>query len=83
MSEVKHKVPEADKSLAKRFPKLAAEWHPTKNGNLRPEDVSYGSKKKVWWKCHVADDHEWFTTVLSRTYKPQGCACCAGCTRRA
>ena len=28
-------------------PDLAAEWHPTKNGRLSPEDISYGSKKKI------------------------------------
>ncbi|MBQ7064572.1 MAG: zinc-ribbon domain-containing protein, partial [Firmicutes bacterium] len=30
-------------------PALAAEWHPYKNGELKPEDVTAGSKAKVWW----------------------------------
>jgi len=30
-------------------PKLAEEWHPTKNGNLTPKDVLPKSGKKVWW----------------------------------
>ena len=30
-------------------PELAEQWHPTKNGNLTPSQVTYGSKRKVWW----------------------------------
>src|SRR3990167_4522119 len=37
--------------LSKSHPHLAREWHPTKNGNLTPFDVTAGSHKKVWWKC--------------------------------
>jgi very-short-patch-repair endonuclease len=43
--------PPAEKSLAFLNPKVAGEWHPTKNGKLRPEDVTPGSGKKVWWQC--------------------------------
>ena len=38
-------------------PKLAEEWHPIKNGKMMPEDVTFGSAKKVWWKCKA--NHEW------------------------
>jgi hypothetical protein len=34
------------------FPEISSEWHPTKNGKLRPEQVTHGSQKVVWWKCH-------------------------------
>lgn len=37
------------KSLAEIHPELTKQWHPTKNGNLKPEDVTYGCTKKVWW----------------------------------
>ena len=40
-----------EKSLAYRFPELSKEWHPTKNGDLTPYDVTVGSHKKVWWIC--------------------------------
>src|SRR5262245_28146044 len=56
-------------------PQLAAEWHPTKNGDLRPEDVVAGSNKKVWWKCPKADDHEWEAVIASRA-GGTGCPCC-------
>ena len=36
-------------SLAEARPDLAKEWNYEKNGDLRPEDVSCGSNKKVWW----------------------------------
>ncbi len=29
------------------YPDLVKEWHPTKNGNLTSENVTYGSSKKV------------------------------------
>jgi hypothetical protein len=40
---------------------LAKQWHPTKNNELTPFDVSKGSDKKVWWKCEKGKDHEWKT----------------------
>lgn len=46
-------------SLAEARPDLAKEWNYEKNGDLKPEDVSYGSKQKVWWKLpyDVSDDY--------------------------
>ena len=56
-----------------------AEWHPTKNADLNPEELTHGSNKKVWWKCPKADDHEWPVEIYSRT-KTNGSKCpfCAG-----
>ena len=34
--------------LASRFPDLAKEWHPTKNGDLTPDQVLWGSNRRVW-----------------------------------
>ena len=62
--------------LATLNPKLADEWHPTKNENLTPFDVSEGSDKLVWWKCDKGDDHEWQTPVYRR--KVSGCPFCLG-----
>ena len=39
--------------LSVTHPHLAAEWHPTKNGELRAENVTAGSSKKVWWQCSL------------------------------
>ena len=55
------------KSVAETHPEIAQQWHSTKNGDLTPNDVSYGSDKKVWWKCPEGDDHEWISSVQKRT----------------
>lgn len=40
-----------DDNLAVRFPQVAAEWHPTKNGMLTPSTVRHGSDYQAWWLC--------------------------------
>ena len=64
-----------EKSLERVAPDLAKEWHPTKNGALKPSMVSYGSKKRVWWLGICG--HEWQADVTSRT-RGYGCPICAG-----
>lgn len=51
-------------SLKSKFPELAKEWHPTKNGDLNPEQVTSGSAKKVWWICDKG--HEWEAVIGRR-----------------
>lgn len=71
------KVPLAGSSdLATRFPDLAAQWHPTLNGGLRPQDVLPGSHKAVWWQCEKG--HVWWAQIKSRV---SGCGCPV-CTNR-
>jgi hypothetical protein len=65
--------PTKDNNLEARFPKLAAEWHPVKNGCLSASDVTPGSGKKVWWRCYQG--HEWEAKIASRTYGA-GCPLC-------
>lgn len=62
-------------SLFERNPKLSAEWHPSKNGLLRPTDRSSGSQEKVWWLCQKS--HEWQATIVSRS-RGNGCPFCSG-----
>jgi len=63
--------------LAIKNPKLAAEWHPIKNGNLTPYDVMPNSHNKVWWRCSKNSNHEWETTVHNRNYG-RNCPYCSG-----
>jgi hypothetical protein len=67
------------RSLEFVAPDVAVEWHPTKNGDLDPEKISYGSTKKVWWQCSFDQEHEWLATPNDRT-KPRrpGCPYCSG-----
>jgi hypothetical protein len=68
------------RSLAARFPDVAAQWHPTRNGTLRPDGVTAGIDRLVWWKCALGTDHEWQATLQTRTRprEPTGCPFCAG-----
>jgi hypothetical protein len=68
-------------SLAARFPKLAREWHPTKNGDLGPHDVIAGSHRRVWWRC--AFGHDWQAELSSRSGQGCGCPECWRLRRRA
>ena len=69
-----YKQYEKENSLATKSPRIAADWHPTKNGFVTPEKVSYSSGRKVWWlgKC----GHEWQMSVDSRN-RGVGCPICA------
>lgn len=57
-------------------PDLLEQWDAEKNAPLTPHDVSYGSKKKVWWHCEKG--HSWDTVVYSRTSRGCGCPICSG-----
>ncbi|MCL6444721.1 MAG: zinc-ribbon domain-containing protein [Alicyclobacillus sp.] len=53
-------------TLAGTFPKLAAEWHPVRNGDLRPDSVSPRAHTKAWWICSNCGC-EFSTRVVNRT----------------
>lgn len=60
--------------LATTHPALAAEWHPFKNGSLKPTDIVAGSAKKVWWRCPKGHDYQ--AKVYARSVAHNGCAKC-------
>ncbi len=68
--------PKPGQSLADKFPDIAAQWHPTMNGGLTPDQVSAGSHTKAWWRCEQG--HEWKAEVNSRTSQGSGCPVHAG-----
>lgn len=63
-----------ENSVAVKYPEIAKEWHPTKNGNLTPDMFLYNSGKRFWWKC--ACGHEWQTRIYKRTVSGTGCPSC-------
>jgi len=77
------RTPGAGPNYVRRFPlstaspELARQWHPTRNGNLTPADVTAGSSRKMWWRCAADKRHEWFTSVAHRVLDGQGCPYCA------
>ena len=54
-------------------PALCSEWNYEKNGNLKPDEFTANSNKKVWWKCHKG--HEWQATISHRS-RGRGCPIC-------
>ncbi len=70
--------PSMTNSLAGRFPIVAAQWHPTKNGKLRPENTVAGHRRRVWWICAKSSQHEWQATPNARTRMGSGCPVCGG-----
>ena len=48
-------------------------WHPTKNGDMTPEDVGPGTVKYVWWKGKCG--HEWQEKIFHRI-RYQSCPNC-------
>ena len=63
--------------LSTTHPHLVKEWHPSRNGNLTPDDVTSGSTNKVWWTCNKGSDHEWLASINNRS-KGKGCGVCNG-----
>lgn len=58
--------------LEKTHPYIADQWHPTKNGTLKPEDVTPGMNKLVWWQCSKDSSHDWEAIIYNRTKAGSG-----------
>jgi len=56
-------------------PTLSKQWHPSKNADLKPENIAPKSHKKVWWSCDKG--HEWEASVAKRA-NGQNCPYCSG-----
>ncbi len=65
------------RSLLDKNPQLSKEWHPTKNGTIKPQDVPPRTPKKFWWVCSENNKHEWEASPDSRT-RGTGCPYCCG-----
>ena len=65
------------KSLAETHPEVAKQWHPTKNSGFSFNDENLKKYIKYWWKCDVADDHEWQSNLSNRLLG-KGCPICVG-----
>lgn len=75
------------RTLAARFPTLAAQWHPERNGSgpgrYTPDTIPASSSATVWWRCD--EGHEWRDKVATRTAMPKwkngDVAACPECVR--
>lgn len=64
----------ATNNLAAVAPDLAAQWHPTANGDRTPATTAAFSNVAAWWRCTTCG-HEWSAVIGNRTY---GAGCPAG-----
>ena len=62
-------------SLSKKFPEISLDWDFELNENLTPDQVTYGSNKKVWWKCKKG--HSWEAKISNRTVNTTNCPYCS------
>lgn len=67
------RVTSALDNFATLEPDLAAQWHPSLNGDLRPEAFRPHSHQMIWWRCD--DGHEWQARIAART-SGHGCSSC-------
>jgi len=61
--------------LQTQYPKIAQQWHPTKNELDSPSQIIAGTHKKFWWLCDLG--HEWRVAPVSRI-AGHDCPFCAG-----
>jgi len=62
-----------DNCLETTHPNLIKEWS-IKN-KLKPNEVTAGSHKKIWWKC--CKGHEWNSYIYDRAIHQKGCPYCS------
>ena len=70
-----HRLAVGINDLATVRPDLAAQWHPTKNGDFKPTDVIAGTEKSIWWICDKG--HEWRARINNRMHG-NNCPICIG-----
>ena len=62
-----------ENDLATLHPEIAAEWHPTLNGERLPSEFTTYSNYKAWWRCE--EGHEWESLIFNRSLG-RGCRIC-------
>jgi very-short-patch-repair endonuclease len=53
-------------SIAYTHPTIVKEWHPTLNGDLKPDQFPAGSEKRIEWQCKKNSAHTWKTAINNR-----------------
>jgi hypothetical protein len=68
-----HRVDVGVNDLGTLYPELSAEWHPTKNGSVTPQEVTAGLSQSYWWQCERG--HEFSAHIRDRVLG-DGCNKC-------
>ena len=58
----------AENCLAPHILKIAKEWDEEENAPLTPQDVTPGSRKRVWWKCRrgIHGSRQWMDASIAK-----------------
>jgi hypothetical protein len=64
--------------LGTLYPVIAAQWHSTLNGDLKPSGITSKSNQSIWWQCPLDERHVWKDSVNHRTGMNRNCAVCRG-----
>ncbi len=72
---------ESGHSIEDTHPWVAKQWHPTKNGELKPRDISIGYDKPIYWIC--CDCGETFESIPYVVKKKKSMTCKSCSTKRA
>ena len=70
-----HKIVVGINDLTTVRPDIVKQWHPTKNGDLKPTQVTAHNSKSVWWLCEKG--HEWCAKISNRS-NGNNCPICIG-----
>ena len=65
------------RKLSETHPHLAEEFDMQRNAPLTPDAVTFGSIKKIHWRCSICSN-SWSATPNNRTSNARGCPACAG-----
>ena len=72
---LKKRVLLGSNNLAVTHPNILKQWDYEKN-DIKPEEISHGSGKKVWWKC--SKGHSYEMTVYKKLSRAASCPVCSG-----
>ncbi len=64
-----------ENNFLQKYPEIAAEWHPSLNGEWKPDNVSAGSNKIFWWIC---EKNHAYKSIIPHRVEGTGCPYCAG-----
>jgi hypothetical protein len=63
-------------SLQFQYPEIAEQWHPKRNGKLKPDQLKVWDTRSVWWQCPDHPSHEWQSKIMGRIKAKTSCPVC-------
>lgn len=75
-----YKKASPENNLTTTHPSLLAFFHPTRNEDVRPDQITAGAIKDIWWRCPNDESHEFKRSPnhMSSSKASELCPYCAG-----